>query len=243
MNSIKVFFLIAIAVVFFACNQTDLPKPVPEPITFSYDFSTDTEGWEAGFADLPTTGLDIYELEAGHATLPEPLDTSNGALRSSGHNRSDDLFMFWKRRITGLQPLTTYQISWEVRLASQYPTNSAGIGGSPGASVYFKAGATTREPEIVEENVGGTPYSILDIDKGNQSQSGSEMAVLGNIGIPSEEFTYQLITLTNPDAASVIEVQTDAEGACWVVMGTDSGFEGKTTLYYDTVIIMPVAVE
>lgn len=222
-----------------ACqDETD---PAPEDDTLSYDFETSTEGWLSGFADLPLSGRDIFELEAGHATLPEPLDTQEGALRISGHNRSDDLFMFWKRPITGLQPETTYEITFSVAMASQYPQSSAGIGGSPGGAVHFKVGAVTGEPMLVEETVGSRDYHRLDIDKGNQSQSGEDMRVLGTVGIPGEEFTYQLITFSNK--AQPTTVRTDTEGTCWVIIGTDSGFEGKTTLYYDRIELQLEAVE
>ena len=32
-----------------------------------------------------------------------------------------------------------------------------------------------------------------------------------------------------------ISVKTDAQGACWIVLGTDSAYEGLTRLYYDKV--------
>ena len=116
-----------------------------------------------------------------------------------------------------------------VELASKYPEESVGIGGSPGASVYLKAGGSAIEPMPVEEG----DDIRMNIDKGNQSQGGQDMVVLGNIGIPGNEFEYQLIQRDNRQ--NPVHIKTDSNGSMWLVVGTDSGFEGTTTLYYNTV--------
>jgi hypothetical protein len=75
----------------------------------------------------------------------------------------------------------------------------------------------------------------MNIDKGDQSQEGNDMKVLGTIGIPGEEFNYTLINRTNSDKP--IQITTDEAGKLWVIIGTDSGFEGITTLYYNNINI------
>jgi hypothetical protein len=75
----------------------------------------------------------------------------------------------------------------------------------------------------------------FSLDKGNQTTGGSDLAVLGDVanGIECEEalsadpppfrvLTFELET----------DVSTDDEGRIWVVIGSDSGFEGTTALYY-----------
>jgi hypothetical protein len=104
-----------------------------------------------------------------------------------------------------------------------------GIGGSPGASVFLKAGGSTVEPYSIIEN----GEVIMNIDKGNQSEGGSNMKILGTIGIPGNDFTYQLIKRDN--LQSPLSVTSDSNGDLWVIIGTDSGFEGTTTLYYNAV--------
>ena len=65
---------------------------------FRFDFESDPEGWTAGFADLPVDyDRSIYELDQGHRPLPDGLAGSGICVQ--GHNRSDDLFMFLKRRV------------------------------------------------------------------------------------------------------------------------------------------------
>jgi hypothetical protein len=34
------------------------------------------------------------------------------------------------------------------------------------------------------------------------------------------------------------EVTADEDGVLWFIAGTDSGFEGLTTLYYDTITVV-----
>jgi hypothetical protein len=45
--------------------------------------------------------------------------------------------------------------------------------------------------------------------------------------------TYQLKTLT----LTGFSVTSDASGRLWIVLGTDSGFEGTTALYYDRITV------
>jgi hypothetical protein len=46
----------------------------------------------------------------------------------------------------------------------------------------------------------------------------------------ADGFNYELKTLTN--AATPFELFTDADAEMWVLFGTDSGFEGTTTIYF-----------
>lgn len=192
---------------------------------FSFTFQSDAEGWTAGFADLPANfEPSIYELDSGYRPLPPGLE-GNG-LYIQGHNRSDDLFMFFKRRIDGLQADATYEVFASLDLATNILSNTFGIGGSPGESVYVKAGASTIEPVSEGENLR------LNIDKGNQSNGGASMVVIGNVAHPEvigREF--RLKSLDNAD--NPVNVTTDSKGGLWLIVGTDdSGFEGLSTFYY-----------
>jgi putative lipoprotein len=60
------------------------------------------------------------------------------------------------------------------------------------------------------------------------------MVVLGNISHPDvvgDE--YKIKTLTSE--GSPLSVTTDASGGVWLIVGTDSGFEGLTALYYSRI--------
>jgi uncharacterized lipoprotein YbaY len=197
---------------------------------FEFTFATDAEGWAADFADLPADFEQAsYELDSGLRELPEGL--SGNGFYIQGHNRSDDLFMYLKRQVDGLLPSTTYQVTVEVDLATNVPGGSVGIGGSPGESVYVKAGASANEPSQAQDSLG---WLRSNIDKGNQSNGGSEMVVIGNVSHPDvvgDE--YRIKTLINNVAA--LQVSSDADGRIWLVVGTDSGFEGLTALYYSRI--------
>lgn len=191
-----------------------------------YNFKNNLQGWTVDFSDYPTGDTSIYELASGIEDLPASLGLNQKGLKISGHNRSDDLFMFMKVRVGGLLPNQRYSVVFDIELASQYPKNSPGIGGSPGGSVFLKAGAVGFEPKVnIENNI----YT-LNLQKGDQSLGGKDMTVLGDIGIEGEEFKYTLIRRSNKNLP--LEVETGASGEVWLVVGTDSGFEGLTTLYY-----------
>jgi hypothetical protein len=192
------------------------------------------EGWAFGFADYPLSQIYQYELTYGLAALPTPLDPRQIGLMISGNNHSDDLWMFVKKKIAGLKPNQKYELIFKVELASQYPENSVGIGGSPGASVYLKAGASLIEPDTTS-GYTDSDFKIMNIDKGNQANGGQDMILLGNIGIAGNNFTYTLIERNNVSNPFVI--QTDSKGEIWVIVGTDSGFEGVTEIYFNNIDI------
>ena len=206
------------------------PGPGSDLVELDFSFETDADGWVVDFADLPEDyDQSIYELDGGHRALPDGLD--GAGIYVQGHNRSDDLFMYLKRRVDGLTPAASYAVSATVDLATNAALASVGIGGSPGSSVYVKAGASTAEPEAAPDSTG---HLRMNIDKGNQSRGGSQMAVLGTVGHPDivgNEF--RLKTLDSMDGTVVVEA--DDSGGAWLIVGTDSGFEGLTRLYYDRI--------
>jgi hypothetical protein len=204
---------------------------------FDYTFEEDQQGWVTDFADLPADFDEtFYELDSGWGSLPSGLE--GNAIYLSGHNHSDDLFMFLKKQVEGLKPNTTYQAKFSIDLASNTPEGMMGIGGSPGESVYVKAGATTDEPQVITDD---QDWLRMNIDKGNQASEGEDMINLGTLANPNidlDTFTgeeYAIMTLDNQDRT--FTVTTDNGGSVWVIVGTDSGFEGPTSVYYDKIII------
>ncbi len=192
----------------------------------------------AGFADLPVDyDQSIYELDHGHRPLPDGLEGSGVYVQ--GHNRSDDLFMFLKRRVGGLRPDTAYVVFASIDLAANVPAGLIGIGGSPGESVFVKAGASTVEP-LAEED--GNGYLRMNIDKGNQSRGGESMVVLGNVANPEvADGEYRVKTLDNVEMP--LGVTADSEGRVWLIVGTDSGFEGLSKFYYTRISYTLSSVE
>ncbi|MCY3738353.1 MAG: hypothetical protein OXG13_18260 [Gemmatimonadaceae bacterium] len=224
---IRAALLLACAVTASCASTQEADEQEAVEAAFSFTFEEGAEGWTAGFADYPVDfDPSIYELDSGHRPLPDGLE--GRGLYIQGHNRSDDLFMFFKRQVGGLKPDAEYSAVLSLDLATNVAEGLVGIGGSPGESVFVKAGASTVEPVTPEDDSG---YFRMNIDKGNQSTGGESMVVVGHVAHPAltgEE--YRIKTLDS--SASPVRVTADGEGRLWLIVGTDSGFEGLTALYY-----------
>jgi len=216
---------------YLSCKKAVNNKP-PADKSFTDNFTTGADGWIGDFADYPADPVQIpqYQLEFSHSVLPLPLNTSDGALKQSGINRSDDLFMFIKKRVTGLVPERNYTIDLKVEFASNAASNMVGVGGAPGEGVKIKAGAVSIEPI----KVLNTPenWFRMNIDKGNQSIGGIDMKVIGDFANGTDQNVYKIKQLT---AATPLNVKANQQGEIWLVIGTDSGFEGITTIYYNSI--------
>jgi len=191
---------------------------------YYYDFRQGSQQWQAGFSDYPSDNADIYQLDSGLRPLPTGFSGTGYYLQ--GMNRSDDLFMYLKRQISGLEPSTRYQLAVSVRLLTDVGANCVGVGGAPGESVYLKFGYAATEPQ--------QDGYYLNADKGNQSQDGSQGRVIGNIaatelGCDGQRFASKSVS---GGGASALQFTSNADGSIWVFVGTDSGFEGLTRLYY-----------
>ena len=67
----------------------------------------------------------------------------------------------------------------------------------------------------------------MNIDKGNQSNGGLSMVVLGHVAHPDvtgEEYRIK------PLDSSPVPVIADTAGKLWLIVGSDSGFEGLSNL-------------
>ena len=170
---------------------------------------------------------------SGFEQLPSPL-APEPALFISGANRSDDLFMFFRGQVGGLVPGVRYSATVSVEIATDTPSGCFGIGGAPGESVFVKAGVSDVEPLPV---LDGT-YLRMNIDTGNQSQGGEQAAVLGNVANsrPCEQ-SPQWELKSFPAQSVPAPVTASPDGHVWLLFGTDSGFEGKTEIYYTRISV------
>jgi len=230
MKILTLFFLsILMSITFSNCNSND--EEYNKSTTFNYTFDEDMQGWQALFADYPAGQDSSYELVSGLASLPSEMNINSKALMISGNNHSDDLMMMFKKKLTGLVPQTDYKIEFEIELASKYPENSVGTGGSPGASVMLAIGAMQNEPKtfINEDN-----YVVPNFDNRMALEKGAlteDLLIIGSIGIDGDEFKYKLLTRTTENYTFICK--TDSFGQLWVMFGTESGFESTTSLYYN----------
>jgi hypothetical protein len=223
-----------------ACDTAPTPTPtVPAaPPKVSYDFRQGALGWEAGFSDYPPGEEQSYQLESGIRDLPAGVEPKGTGYYIVGNNHSDDLYMFLKRKLgpaQGVQPNMTYRLKFKIVFASNTPSGCLGIGGAPGESVTLKAGGSDIEPKPVVKD--GT-YR-MNVDKGEQASGGPAGDVVGDIanGTPCDQPSGSeppYVTLTKEHTGQV-PIKSDASDDLWLLVGTDSGFEGPTALYYQQI--------
>lgn len=211
-----------------SCGLDD-QKPGLDIFSNTFDFSKDQHGFQVGFSDYSAKPEDTVRYALKYAYTLDP--RGDKAILISGNNYSQDLFMFLKKKLTGLQPGTSYTITFNVEFAS-----NARIGSSiMGESVYMKVGATAIEPK---STVNNDKY-VMNIDKGDQSQSGADMIAIGNVAAPSDSDEYAKIQRTNASSIDQpLQVRTNEDGELWLIVGTDSAFDGVTTLFYTSISVV-----
>ena len=95
------------------------------------NFPSATQGWVAGFADYPVGQDGFFELEADYRALRAPLNTSQNAQYISGNNHSDDLWMYYKGQVAGLDANRRYAVRFEVEIATTSPTDASASAARP----------------------------------------------------------------------------------------------------------------
>ena len=236
---------LAVAVVLLAgaCNGEDAATTSTGPtdpngtVTLTYEFENGSDGWAAEVSDY-TSATRPEDVVVATGVQPPGIADDSGFIHLAATNRSDDLFQFLLRQIgpeADLKPETAYRIAFDITGYSNAPSNCAGIGGAPGESVWLKVGASTVKPQPVDED-GSTR---LNVDKGGQSEGGENAEVAGNLanGIPCEHALennrpYEEVNWSEslPDSFFA-----DQDGNIWLFVGIESGFEGRSDLYYDRV--------
>jgi hypothetical protein len=225
-----------------ACGDGD-GRRLPGTVELSYSFADGNAGFVAGFADVPPGVDGPWELLAEVRPLPAELGAAGAkGLYVQGNNHSDDLFMFIFRKVSGLRPDARYRLDIDIDYASNAPSGCAGVGGSPGDSVWLKAGAAPHEPRVAVPV--GDEHLRVDVDKGDQGEGGRELGVVETIanGRPCTTGDVPYVALRGSHTLDE-PVQTSGAGELWLVVGTDSGFEGRTGVYYRAieVVLTPVS--
>ena len=197
----------------------------------TFDFNQNDGGFTPIFSDYPNEqGVEeFYELRSGHEEVP--IAEAGKGLFLSGNNHSDDLFMGYYKDLSGLVPETEYQFTVRFQLATNVENDMIGIGGAPGESVFVKCGVASEEPE---NSLDSLNHFRLNIDKGSQSTGGADMIVVGNLA--KKEINRPGEYEFNEIETKVI-ARTDEAGTAYLVIGTDSGFEGVTSFYLDDISV------
>ncbi|MFZ6657588.1 hypothetical protein [Undibacterium sp. TJN19] len=229
--SIRAVSALTTAILLSACGGgSSNYVPAPLPVQLSIDFNTEPVGWISGTSDFSTSTKPV-DMLTEYRVLPLPF--SGKALYTFGTNKSDDLFIYIKKKYTGFAPNTQYALRFQTTIVSNVASGCFGVGGSPGDSVWVFAGASATEPLTVQK---GEEFT-MNIDRGGQSGSGKFAQVLGTIGNASTDCgqaPYMEKKLTNQ---ADLNVTTDANGSLWLLFGMDSGFEAASHIYYKNIVV------
>ncbi|KTC84653.1 MULTISPECIES: hypothetical protein [Legionella] len=230
MKKLTFFFSVSFCFILFSSfTYSENNKPFSIK-TYKFTFSKEDQ-FKVSFADYPNGEEDFYELQfVEEAPLPTEITTTSRSLKISGNNHSDDLFMYAYKKLDGLKANTNYQVHFSVEFASNGAADGIGTGGSD-SSVYLKIGAVTEEPQRYLDEAN---FYRMVLDKGNQLADGKDMILLGSIGVDTQNSLYRLKTLANQ--SSNYRVTSNSKGELWLVLGTDSAFESKTTIYYTNML-------
>jgi hypothetical protein len=199
-----------------------------------FSFAAGTDGFTADFADY-SPGMETSPngilFASEFRRLPPPLDNRFGLL-VGGTNRSDDLFMFIWREVSGLVPGQRYRVETEVLIATNAPANCAGVGGPPGEGVAVKAGASPVRP--AKALINNNFRVNFSKDQSGLPVGGDQVFTIGDFaggGGTCLQPSYALKTLRSPPDR-IPTLTADSSGRLWIVIGTDSGFEARTEIYY-----------
>jgi hypothetical protein len=226
--------------VFISFTISCFAQGTPTTVSVSFDFRNGALGWQAGFADYPPTTdkNGFYQLLAEVRTLPPELGVNGTSFYIQGNNHSDDLFMFIKRRLNsddGIVAGQTYQITYTLVFASSVQSGCVGVGGS--SAVTLKAGASPAEPIALFDSSPLISWLRMNVGK-DPNQGNIAASPTGTIanGIPcgSAQNSYVSIQRTHQHTSLV---NANAKGELWLLIGTDSGFEGLTALYYQRIAV------
>jgi hypothetical protein len=219
-------FLLVILTFLTGCSQ-------PEDDRFnifseSYDFTLSPWGWEAGYTGYPVSetpeGDTIYNFETDYTD--SPFSEGDGmALRLTCNNESGEIFMYVKKKVSGLHPNTTYSIVYSIGVLSEAVL---------GDGVMLKAGASFVEPQKVIHD----GHYELNLDKGDYQESGGNLVLLGELGGPFDGAGYLYNSFSNASAPRRFTAKTNNIGELWLIVGTESRVPGINTVYYSEVQVI-----
>lgn len=228
-NGIRASFVIAALSWCLACASPTAPQ---SPLTFNFDFGASSYGWTAGWADYPVV-IGPRPPVAEYRRLPEELDpTRSGLLIWTG---GEDVFTYYKGKVTGLPPSAIYRASFNVEIATQEPNGCAGAGTGPaGEGTVVKSGASPIEPVAVPV---GTFYR-MNIDKGDGGRGGPDALAIGHIAnsLPCQAENGRIVKRWEfkqlSSGTSTLAVRSASDGSLWFIVGADTAFFGSVPIYY-----------
>jgi len=208
-------------------------------ITKSFDFRNGVLGWQADFARYNPISFhpdDPYPPKAEIRNLPPELGASGTGFYLQANNHSDAIVMFLKRRLgsaDGIVAGQTYQAIFTVTFASAAQSGCVGAGGSPGDGVSLLDGISPAEPLTLVETRTRFNDIGLNINIGKDGLGASASGSIAN-GIPCGSAPPNYVSLQQTHQHTSL-VNASSKGDLWLFVGTASGFEGPTGIYYQRI--------
>lgn len=232
--------IVVLGLVCFTSCKNDVADPIDSCVTSGgtiicdFDFNKHLSGWQPFFAEYRKGEEAFYELTFEQRGLPAPLDQSVKSLLIRGNNHSDDLFSAIVKKVDGLIPNQLYKVIADFRFASNVVIGQGGIGGDPNLAIGV--GVLNFAPRL--EYTDESEIWRMNFTSRLQSQLSNEfIKVAGNIGvselIDNQLPPFTLVERNNKD--NPVIMNASSSGEIWIMIATDSGFEGITNLYYTNV--------
>jgi hypothetical protein len=225
MQKLRSLLVSLVVLLLVSCHSSDEQSVYIYSAT--YNFSEGLYDWQADFTEYPVDAYEqadsLYEWKFSYTNLPSDVGTGKAVLLSS-NNVNGSLFMYLKNKLSGLKPDTKYTVAYEITLYSNVKSNE---------NVFLKAGASSVEPQ----KVASAGSYTLNVDKGNVFASGENLISLGGLATESKEPEFTKV-VRSTSAADPFIIQTNSAGEIWLIVGTDSGFSGRTDVFYEKINVV-----
>ena len=231
----RISLMLALSLVAHAsgCNSSSGPE-----YPLRYDFLLSTEmltSWSFGSSDYQAEQEAAMEVVIDKRELPVE---SGSAFYHAGTNLSDDLWIWFARRMDALEPGRTYRLGFQVEYVTSYHADCIGTG----ELVLIKAGASEQQPARV---LTGDGSWRMNVDKGEQFESGEDAVILSDIRNDLPECPAEPLfgRGSSGPGDGTVEVVADANGGFWIFFGTESAFETRHEIYFTRfeLLVTPLA--
>ncbi len=192
----------------------------------TFDFESADQLWDGGISDYPADYADSmnYIIANDQLAFASSSVIDGNGLSISAENPYGDIFYYFKKKILGFKKNTTYKLDFEFLVHSQL---NEGRSIAVDEDIFLKVGAVDFEPELQTEVRHFAEYVTLNVDKGgSNADSGTDMVNMGSI---KEFIEDQPGSISGNTFDVPIEVQSDSDGAIWLIIGVDSGVKSSLT--------------
>jgi hypothetical protein len=214
----------------------------PGKIIRKCTFESGSAGLLPAFCDysLASAESNVHSLDflAEVRRLPKEVEVpgrDRNAFYIQSFNSPDDIFMYLKGVLTkadGIVDDKDYKLAFQIHFASN-AVGGPGSGGSP-SSVWLKAGGSTVEPvPALQPN----NYLSINVDKGDQENGGKNLGFIGSIWNGQEGGETPRYILLKRDYEHPFPIRSSLGAELWFAVGTESGFEALTGIYYYSITV------